>query len=111
MQWLPAVAVLGAQAGLVLQQQGSSLAEAAGSCDVQLQANGPALRPSPSPSGSNHPPPPWIPHSYILTSVAPWSPGVSRSAPNLSRLWMSSIMCSSGKARAPSMLSWVMPAG
>lgn len=36
-QRLPAVAVLGTQAGLVLQEQGSGLAEPAGSCDVQLQ--------------------------------------------------------------------------
>lgn len=34
MQWLPAVAVLGTQAGPVLQQQGSRLAEPIGSSDV-----------------------------------------------------------------------------
>lgn len=34
MQWLPAVTVLGAQTGPVLQQQGSRLAEPIGSSDV-----------------------------------------------------------------------------
>lgn len=55
MQRLPAIMVLSAQAGSLLQQQGSHLTEPISRGDVQLQANHSALNPSPTPLPSTCP--------------------------------------------------------
>lgn len=103
-QRLPAVLVLGAQTGLVLQQQDGCLAEPAGGRDVELRAKSWALSPLPDPSGSHCPPasprtagpspawprgpggrrhrrPPAAGSGCLLACIAPAGPGPPRCCP------------------------------
>lgn len=76
----------------------------------QCVATGKPLSPESLPCPSSGDLPTCTSRGPNLTSVAPWSWGALMSAPGAcSRLRMSSSMHSSGKARAPSMLSWVTP--